>query len=477
MKHTKLISLAIASLICAVATHSALHAAQRPRYGGTLRVEMRERVNSMDPRGFDPAASAAPAMERLLGLVFDRLVRIDDRGQAQPSLAASWQHDANFTHWQFQIRGDVKFHDDAKLTAEAAAAALVAQDWPATASAGTVTFTFASPRPNLPVELASGRSFIFHAAQETVFGTGGFRISEWQPQKRVSVIASEEYWAGRPFVDRIEIQLGVAPQQQLVDLELGKADVIEVLPASARRAPQSTGRTISSAPLDLYALLVTPRGSATYNPLFSQALSLSIDRTAIVNVLLQRQGEPAGSLLPQWLSGYAFLFPATVDVSHAREIRAQFSFSPLQTLVYDESDPLAATIAQRIAVNARDVGINLGVSPASVGGAAVSTDVHLVRWRIAAPDGQQALLVMLTRLEFGRVDWTPPVLETPEQRYPAERAALESGRIIPIAFVPEQFGLGPNVRDWMAPRWGGWRLEDVWLDLTPKAETASGGNN
>jgi peptide/nickel transport system substrate-binding protein len=416
-------------------------------------------------------------MKRLLGLVFDRLVLIDDRGQPQPSLAASLQHDANFTHWQFQIRADVRFHDDAKLTAETVATALQAQDWPATASGGAVTFTFASSRPNLPVELASGHSFIFHAAQETVFGTGGFRIAEWQPQKRLTVVASEEYWAGRPFVDRIEIQLSVTPQQQIVDLELGKADVVEVLPASARRTPQTTGRTMSSAPVELYALLITPRGSATYNPLFSQALSLSIDRTAIANVLLQRQGEPAGSLLPQWLSGYAFLFPATVDVSHAREIRTQFSFSPLQTLVYDDSDPQAATIAQRIAVNARDVGINLGVSPAVVGGAMVSTDVKLVRWRIAAPDEQQSLLAMLTRLEAGRPDWAPPALETAEQRYPAERAALERGRIIPIAFVPEQYGLGPNVRDWMAPRWGGWRLEDVWLDLGPKAETAAGGNN
>ncbi|HUK30739.1 MAG TPA: ABC transporter substrate-binding protein, partial [Candidatus Acidoferrum sp.] len=93
-------------------------ASQRPRYGGTLRMEMRERVSSMDPRGFDPAAAGAPATERLLGLVYDRLVRIDERGQTQPALATSWQHDANFTHWQFQIRADVKFHDDVKLTAD-----------------------------------------------------------------------------------------------------------------------------------------------------------------------------------------------------------------------------------------------------------------------------------------------------------------------------------------------------------------------
>ena len=121
MKRTRLLCLAAISLafLCV-----ALPAAERPRYGGTLRVEMREFVNTMDPRGFDPASPTAPALDRLLGLVFDRLVRLDEFGQPQSSLAVSWQHDADFTHWQFQVRSDVKFHDETKLTPESVAAAL-----------------------------------------------------------------------------------------------------------------------------------------------------------------------------------------------------------------------------------------------------------------------------------------------------------------------------------------------------------------
>jgi peptide/nickel transport system substrate-binding protein len=478
MKRTKSLLLAITSVICAVAVHSALHAAQRPRYGGTLRVEMRERVNSMDPRGFDPASPGAPAMERLLGLVFDGLVRIDDRGQAQPSLASSWQHDANFTHWQFQIRTDVKFHDDARLTAETAASALQGQDWPATASGGAVTFTFASPRPNLAVELASGRSFVFHAAQETVFGTGAFRIAEWKPSQRLVLIASEEYWAGRPFVDRAEIALGVAPQQQIIDLELGHTDIIEVLPTLTRRAAQSNSARIwNSSPVDLFAIKFTPDRLAAQDPRLGQALSLAIDRAAIVNVILQRQGEPAASLLPQWLSGYAFLFPTAPNPGQARQLRAQLPGIHSLSLVYDGGDPMAATVAERFAVNARDLEITVTVSAASAGAASANTDLRLVRLHIDAPDSKQALGALLERLGNAQAGAQSQVLDTPEQRYTAERAALDGGSVIPIAFVPEIFALGPNVRDWMAPRWGGWRLEDVWLDLTPKAETASGGNN
>jgi peptide/nickel transport system substrate-binding protein len=485
MRRIKLLLLAIASLICAVAVHSALHAAQRPRYGGTLRVEMRERVNSMDPRGFDLAAPGAQATERLLRLVYDRLVRIDERGQAQPALAFSWQHDASFTHWQFQIRPDVKFHDDTKLNAEVAAAALQAQDWPAITSGSAVTFAFASPRPNLAVELASGRSFIFHPAEDTVFGTGAFRIAEWQAGQKLALIASEEYWAGRPFVDRAEIALGIAPQQQIIDLELGHADVIEVLPTLARRAGQTSARLWNSSPVDLFAITFAPGHTAAQDPRLAQSLSLAIDRAAIVNVILQRQGEPAASLLPQWLSGYAFLFPTAPNLEQARQLRAQVPAIRALSLVYDGGDPVAATVAERFAVNARDLGIAVSVSAAKAGAASPNADLRLVRWHVEAPDSQQALGALLARvsqpLAAAQVGGPPvaasPALDTPEQRYAAERAALDGGSVIPLAFVPEIYALGPNVRDWMAPRWGGWRLEDVWLDLTPKAEQAAGGNN
>ncbi len=456
-------------------------ASERPRYGGVLRVEMRARVNSMDPRGWNPDAADAGAMERLLGLVFERLVRMNDSGQPQPALATTWQHDVNFTHWQFQIRTGVKFHDGTILSNDVVVAALQAEDaarWPVSVAGTGVTFEFRSPRPNLLAELATGRSFIFRAAQDTVVGTGAFRITDWQAQKRLELKPNEDDWAGRPFVDRIEIALGVASQQQVVDLELGKADVIELLPSFARRAAQVLGARVSaSAPSELWALVISPRGAGTYDPRFTQALSLAIDRAAIVNVLFQRQGEPAGSLLPQWLSGYAFLFRAEVNVVDAKKIRAEFATPPLHTLAYDGADPAAVLVAQRIAVNVRDAGINLSVAAES---ASSNPDLRLVRWRIAAPDAREALTTFISRLNGAQADAAFMAMETPEQRYAAERAVLDRGRIIPVAFVPEIYGLGASVKDWMPPKWGGWRLEDLWLEQAPRAANAAGtgtGNN
>jgi hypothetical protein len=87
-----------------------------------------------------------------------------------------------------------------------------------------------------------------------------------------------------------------------------------------------------------------------------------------------------------------------------------------------------------------------------------ASDLRLVRNRIAAPDPAAALSGLLKSL--GEVATN---LETPEQIYAAERAPIDAFRVIPLVHVSESYGLSPQVRDWMAPRWGGWKLEDVWL--------------
>src|SRR6266481_2117513 len=80
-----------------------------------------------------------------------------------------------------------------------------------------------------------------------------------------------------------------------------------------------------------------------------EAVALAIDRGAIHNVLLQRQGEVSGALLPRWLSGYSFVFPAERSVARARQLS---SGSPPLAFAYDAQDAVVRAIAERIAVNA-----------------------------------------------------------------------------------------------------------------------------
>ena len=59
---------------------------------------------------------------------------------------------------------------------------------------------------------------------------------------------------------------------------------------------------------------------------------------------------------------------------------------------------------------------------------------------------------------------------TPEQLFHAESALLQDASIIPLAHLPETYGLSARVRNWTEPVAGGWPLADVWV------ETQSGGH-
>ena len=181
----------------------------------------------------------------------------------------------------------------------------------------------------------------------------GFTIARWEAGRLAVYEADENAVGGRPFLDGVEILLGRALRDQASDLDLGKADVVELGPNELRRQP--AGRRVwSSSPVRVLALVFSPRFD---DARVREALALAVDRSAIHSVLLQRQGEVSGALLPQWLSGYAFLFPATADLGRARQLAAG-----ARAITLGVSDAAARPIAERIALNARDAGLAVSVT-------------------------------------------------------------------------------------------------------------------
>src|SRR6267378_4072857 len=323
-------------------------------------------------------------------LVFDRLVALDNYGRFQPQLATEWSHDAGFKRWVFTLRPDVKFSDGTLLSAADVATALqpsLPNGQQITASGNSVVVQSAAAMPDLLEELASGRFFVYRVQPDgSLMGTGPFFVSETaggglgpssstipagdsnlaastpsaNKQTHLRFRANEETWSGRPFLDAIEVTLGVPPPRQLLDLQLGKADLVELSPELVRRAMQDNQRVWSSAPVTFYGLRFDDAQRAAAK--LREAMSLSLDRQTMANVLLQKQAEPASALLPQWLSGYAFLFTMETNIDRAKEIRATLPANlaagnaPLRLRV-DATGDLAKLLGERVAVNARQAGI------------------------------------------------------------------------------------------------------------------------
>ncbi len=519
LRQSVTISIFLASL-CLLTTPAA-RGELSPRRGGALRVELHSQTVSLDTREWKIGTTASATNEKLAALVFDRLLALDNYGRFQPQLAMEWSHDAAFKKWQFALRTNVKFPDGTAFVAADVVAALqplLPNGQQITASGNSVVIQSAIAMPDLLEELASGRFFVYRVQPDgTLMGTGPFFVAETSTEGHrasnpaaaakdsdgASVApgatgtihllfrANETTWSGRPFLDAIDVTLGVPPLRQLFDLQLGKADLVELSPDLVRRAAQENLRVWASAPVTLYGLRFDDAQPAAVDAKLREALALSLDRHTMANVLLQKQAEPATALLPQWLSGYAFLLTVETNIERAKEIRAALppnaaaGTDPLRLRV-DASGDLPKLLGERVAVNARQAAIPLqvvnraaarGSSSASVTSNDAAPGLHLFAWHYSSLSSRVELESFVSALNLGESSDSAVSSTDPEQLYAREKKLLEERHVLPLVVLPEYVGLGPNVRDWMPARWGEWHLADVWLDVPEPSAEQRGNSN
>jgi ABC-type transport system substrate-binding protein len=432
MRRTVWTWLALSSLLAAPGW-----GATRPRYGGTLVIELSGAFNLLDPSDF-PAGISHPVAETLLGF--------NSRGEIEPLLAVAWQADADRKRWRFTLRPKVTFHDGEPLTGPSATPALLAglkrkyPDVTITAGGQALVIQSEHAMPELLGELASGRTAVIRRSDNNpCIGTGPFRVTGWEPGRKLTLAAFEDYWGGRPFLDSVAISMASAR---------ASGDVFDVPFSSSRRILAEGTRLWSSRVEELVALV----GNGV-PPAALKAVALTIAREPIVNVLTQRRGEAAFGLLPEWLSGYAFLFRTTPDLGRAREAAASSRLGTL-TVSYSAADSFAKAVAERISLNARDAGINLQPTPAANG------NLRLVRWRVESADTPTELDRLAGLLGLAE----PATLDAanPSMLYDAERALLETQRVIPLVYLPVVYGLAPRVHE--KDLGSALQLANLWVD-------------
>jgi len=464
MKRSRLAFPAAASLLLWTASA----AADRPRYGGTLRVETSAAMRTLNPGVAAADAADAAARRLLFPLIFETLVSLDPATGIRPALATAWDSNPERTRWTMHLRAAVKLHDGTPLDARRIAAALsaVEPEWTVEADTGSITIESARPVPDLLWELADRRHAIAFGRPGggEPLGSGPFAIERWEP-RRLRLRAHAAHWNGRPFVDSVQVEMARPAAEQLASLERGRADVVTLRVEDVRRASQRDFRVVSSAPREIVALVFGQ--ASTPAAAVREALSLAVDREAMWSALLQRQGEPAAALLPQWLSGYARVLDMRVDRQRARTLVSALPVAErMLTLHVTDSDTLLRSIADRVALDARDVGVSINV----VAGRQVpaAAQMKLVRTAISATTPDRALSALLGALGIS----TTPVaagasLETVRQ---VEQSTGGRQAVIPLLHLPDLYAAARHVDSWNAPfvmMSGAWNFADVWLRPMP----------
>ncbi|MGA3131190.1 MAG: ABC transporter substrate-binding protein [Terracidiphilus sp.] len=381
-------------------------------------------------------------------LVLDGLTALDANGFVSPALAVEWQSDSSDHRWQFRLRQGVHFHDGSPLNSTAVVMALNTEctancPWTAVRAVGSsVIFTSDSPLPNLPALLASDGYLIALTrtadgqTPANLIGTGPYQFTSFS-NGLLTLTSNDSCWQGRPFLDGIVIAADRPIRDQWLDLGVGRADIAEVPPQELRQAQQQHLSVVVSPPVELLALQVSDSGALT-NAVLRAAISESIDRGALFNVIFQKQGEITASLLPQSLTGYAFLFPADRDLNKAIELRGSLTPPPL-TLAAD-GDGTMQLAAQRIALNLREAGFNVQVANTRN---APHADLTLRKLPLEGADPAAALETSLR----GAGENVPVAGQNPTALYRAEHDFLDLKTLVPLLDLPRAWAVGSRVRD------------------------------
>ena len=194
---------------------------------------------------------------------------------------------------------------------------------------------------------------------------------------------------------------------------------------------------IASPPVSLLALAVADSGVLA-NPNLRAAIALAVDRSALSNVIFQKQGEITASLLPSSLTGYSFLFHTDRDLNKAHELRGGLP-APALTLAADNSATMQLA-AQRLALNLHEAGFNVQVTNAA---SAPHKDLALLQLTLASSQPQSGLESMLRNVGVA----TPVLENTPAGLYKTEHEFLETHTLIPLIYLPRAYAVGGRVRD------------------------------
>lgn len=329
-----------------------------------LRIGISAELSAMDPHYHNLTPNNMIARQ-----IYEPLVGQDEKQALKPLLAESWKA-IDDTTWEFKLRKNVKFHDGSPFTADDVVATFQrAPNVPKSPSSfnayvrgkeltkvddHTIRIKTAAPAPLVPTDLSTfgvipakckdTTTEEFNLGKCTAGGTGAYKQSEYVAGDRVVLTANENYWGGKEPWSKVTFRMITSSPTRVAALLAGDIDVIENVPTSdvARLkgdAKLNVVSTVSNRVIyfhmdhfrEVSPFIKGKDGSEIKNPLrdvrVRRALSMAINRPAIVDRIMEKEAIPAGQLLPDTFFGTSKkLKPVAFDLNGAKKLLAEAGY-------------------------------------------------------------------------------------------------------------------------------------------------------
>ena len=300
----------------------------RTRSGNAFVIGLGDNIRTIDPIG-SPSVDAAS--ERVRTLIFNSLVKKDEKFDYTGELASNILRSSDGQSFTFTLRDGVKFHDgrvlssaDVKYTLDLVFTSNFAKSASFFEGAGddkrsyiksveapdarTVVVTLTKPWVGLlsnlvPVAIIPKDSY---ESQKThPLGSGPFKFIRYDNAQQVcDVEAFTEYWEGAPALQNVRVRVIPDMNAMQAELQAGRVDIAP-LPTSlsfdaVKRLEQDSNLQVKVFGGSNVMLLTLNTSSAPLdNVKVRQAIAYSIDRESMIQKLLLSYAKIAPSIIPE----------------------------------------------------------------------------------------------------------------------------------------------------------------------------------
>ena len=374
------------------------------RRSGTLHVPIEYPVESIDPVG-----ATTTWHDMLVAVMFETLTRVDDDGRIVPLLAESFIAEREGRAHRFRLHEGIRFHDGRPLTARDVRFSLdrvarraspatsqllsgirdvrivselegvIELEQPHAAFAAVLTYTPMSIVPE-------GTEDVGADWQHGAAGSGPFRLTRFEPQRRLELEANPDYWrADLPRVERMIVTLGISSDEIVSRFVAGRNQLAVALTGNSYkrlRQDSDLGSRMVSTPLfGTLFVAFNARNGPLSNKRLRQQLLAAVDVPTLVQQRLGATVIVATSLVPPGLLGHNPARrpqPETTDIQGPRKKLRGVLYTTFASAYEDVARDLAA-VFQR---SGFDVELSSSRDPTS------RDDVDLLfrRWVADFPD-------------------------------------------------------------------------------------------
>ena len=359
--------------------------------GQTLRIGLAE-----DPDVLDPTRARTFVGRIVFAGLCDKLFDLDEKLNIVPQLATSYKWSADNKSLELKLRSGVTFHDGEKLDAAAVKynllrhkemkgsnrrgelAVMSSVDF---VDPATVRINLAAPFAPLLAVLTDRSGMMVSPKAAEAAGekfaanpvcSGPFKFVERVAQDRIVLERYPGYWnKGEIHFDRIVYQPIVDATVRLANLRSGQLDFIERVGAADIPALEKDSRFKVAKIVEIgyqgITINVAKSDLAQKNPLgkdarVREALELSLDRDAIVKVVMEGEAQPGN----QWVApsnqyyGKSARIPKR-DVARAKQLLKDAGVpNPSFTLMVATTSD-AQKIGQVVQAMAKDAGFDIKI--------------------------------------------------------------------------------------------------------------------